>query len=333
MANSIIQKQSPAFTFVFRTHGGSEKQLHDRSHIKSACREILKRHTADNTDNYEALAAKCESLIDKIDFQSGASSLALFVSTEKAEAETFYLFLPEVFYCGENFSSLESTYARQISAPYLYFNFSPAGVDVYLGRGLHTEMLDKSEELQHFQAVYSKRPTAKCDKDGRKSEGFDHHFHSELFDAWKKLAYKHAYPCYATGLELIGVSLDEVKSFGIDMLYGTGHSAAKGDLKDILSTLKQEHRNALAKTYAERLETAQGAHKLVVSSEEILDLAKAGQGETLLLEDPEWMVEKEQQLSTIHEAIAEVVKFHGKVEFMPKSSLAKWGGQALILRY
>ncbi|MDX1990566.1 MAG: hypothetical protein SFV17_27980, partial [Candidatus Obscuribacter sp.] len=65
----------------------------------------------------------------------------------------------------------------------------------------------------------------------------------------------------------------------------------------------------------------------------IVDCARAGKAEVLLLEDPQWTTEVEAKFTRLHAAIAETLSRGGRVEFLPEGSLTKWQGAALILRY
>ncbi len=329
--------KAPAFSFFFRLHSGSEKQLHDTGHIRSRCHEVFKASTVDG-DVKERLMRECDALIDALDWQSGAKSLGLYVADGAAFARMFHVHLPEVYYIGDNFSVYETLYAFEACTPYLLLLFTPGGLELYKGRGNYLETLPKTKEVVHLLSVYAHRASRHVDKDGkgRKGDDLDHKWKEDLFRAWHDMAVAEGLPMYATGLEQIGAGVEEVKAKGLNLLFGsesTWTRTSPEELKPLVKDLRNDYRKYLAAQYVTRIEAAFGAHKMVSSLDEIVDCARAGKAEVLLLEDPKWTTEVEAKFTRLHDAIAETLLRGGRVEFLPEGSLTRWQGAALILRY
>jgi hypothetical protein len=326
--------KAPAFSFFFRIHSGSEKQLHDAGHIRNRCFEVLKNAGLESSQT-ETLKKECSALIDALDLQSGAKSIGLFVSPEAAFSRLYYVNLPELFYMGERFSCYETMYAAKASTPYLLFLFEPSTVEIYKGQGNHLESLGKTKEVAHLLSVYSHRPTKAKDIDGKNTE-VDHKWKDEFYKAWGDVMRAETMPAYAAGMELVGATTEEVRGKGIN-LYASATTAwcksGPEQLKPMVTELRNSYWSSTAKENVSSIEAAFGAKKMVSSIEEIVDCARAGQAETLFLEEPVWTTEAEAKFTKVHEAMYEVLAHHGKVEFVPKGTLAKWQGAALVLRY
>lgn len=329
--------KAPAFSFFFRIHSGSEKQLHDAGHIRNRCFEVLKSAGLDSTLT-ESLKKECSALIDALDLQSGAKSIGLFVSPTAAFSRLYYVNLPEVFYMGERFSCYETMYAAKASTPYLLFLFEPNTVEIYKGQGNYLESLGRSKEVTHLLSVYSHRPAKAKDIDGKNTRGddADHKWKEDFYKAWGDVMRAETMPAYAAGMDLIGATTEEVRNKGINLYASVATAWCKTgpeQLKPMVTELRNSYWAKTASEYVTNIETAFGAKKMVSSIEEIVDCAKAGQAETLFLEEPEWTTEVQAKFTQVHEAMYEVLAHHGKVEFVPKGTLTKWQGAAMILRY
>lgn len=328
---------APAFSFFFRIHSGSEKQLHDAGHMRNRCHEVFKNAGLE-TSIVEVLKTKCDALIDAMELRTGAKSIGLFVAPGAAHSHLYYVNLPELHYAGKSFSCYESMYAVKASAPYLLFLFEPSSIEIYKGKGSYLETLPKSKEVTHLLSVYAHRAPKRADKDGKLggSELFDHKWKEEFYSAWADVMRAEAIPAYAAGLELIGATTEESTAKGIQLLFANLASLGKTspeNLKQTVKELRNSYRAKVAAEYVSSIETAGGAHKMVCSMDEIVDCARAGQAELLLVEDPEWKTDRVADFTQMHEAITQTLVHNGKVEFLPEGSLRAWKGHVLLLRY
>lgn len=336
--NHITQSaDSPAFSFFFRIHSGSEKQLHDSGHIRNRCHEVLKEQGFD-TAALEKMKEKVDKLIEKIDFQSGAKSIGLFVSNNHAHSMKFFVNLPEQHYVGDYFSGYESAYAWQESAPYILFLLEPTTIHAFKGQATHLKTLLDSESMEHLHSVYKKRAPKVADKDGKQSKGNEHDstWKTEFLAAINALCKSMEVPVYLVGITLAGLSENEIKESGVKVLASIDevHQKSSGEkLNNLVEELREKHRLQMAAGLVDECNSALGAKKLASGIEEILACAKEGRGEVLILEDPSWTTDAVAKFSAVHEAMREVMEKHGSVAFVPEGTLKQWGGAAMILRY
>lgn len=329
--------KSPAFSLFFRIHSGSEKQIHDAGHIRNRAHETFKESGLSSVV-VETLTRRVDQLIDKLNFQTGAQSVGLFVSPDESHLSQYYVNIPERQYIGDYFSSYESIYAQNESAPYLLFLLEPAALHLYRGQGTHLESLSESKETMRLLSVYKQRSTMQADKDGkvRKGHEYDSKWKNELFKAIADLCSAERVPAFFAGLNLAGTNESELRSYGIEVLAGveevhqrSSAEALKTLAEKLIVCLKAER----SATLIDQCQTAEGNHKLATGLDEISACAKEGRGEVLILETPEWETAGKLELGALHEAIRETKLKHGKVEFVPEGTISKWNGAAMILRY
>lgn len=344
--NTVVAKElnhvtqaadSPAFSFFFRIHSGSEKQLHDSGHIRNRCHEVLKEQGFD-TAILEKMKEKVDKLIEKIDFQAGAKSIGLFVSNNHAHSMNFFVNLPEQHYVGDFFSGYEIAYALQESAPYILFLMEPTIIHAFKGQGTHLETLLDSRSLEHLLCVYKKRAPKAADKDGKQNKGNEHDstWKAEFLAAINDLCKSEEVPAYLVGITLAGLSEEEIMESGARVLASIDEVHQKSSyekLNNLVEGLREKHRRQMAAELVDECNRALGAKKLASGIEEILACAKEGRGEVLILEDPSWTTDAVAKFSTVHEAIREVIEKHGRVAFVPEGTMKQWGGAAMILRY
>lgn len=327
----------PAFSFFFRLHSGSEKQIHDAAHIRNRCHETFKEAGLP-ASQLELLEKKADQLIEQLDFQSGAKSIGLFISEATAHAESYYVNIPERQYVGEFFSPYEALYARQESAPYLLFVLEPATVRVLKGQGNHLQSLTSSESLDHLLSVFKRRSPVQADKDGKVRSGheYDSKWQGELTKALNAVCAANRLPAFVVGLNETGLNEADLARDGIDVLAAINEVHQPSDSEKLKSLTEQLIKLSGEKNVEKWLAhcgTALGAKKLANGLDEILSCAKEGRGETLVIESPSWETVAKSEFSKLHEAIREMIVKHGKVEFVPEGTLSQWNGIALILRY
>lgn len=327
----------PAFSFFFRIHSGSEKQLHDAGHIRNRVHETLKAAEL-SSSLFETLKKKADQLIDQLNYQTGAQSVGLFLSPDQSHSSQYYVNIPERQYIGNYFSGYESIYAQKESAPYLLFLLEPTAMQIYRGHGTHVEALPESKASAHVLTVYKRRSPAQADKDGkeRKGQEYDPKWKNELTKAIAELCSAEHLPAYFVGLNLAGTDELELRSHSIEILAATeeahqrsGAEALKTLAHELIETFKAKH----SATLVEHCQSAEGSHKLATGLDEILACAKDGRGEVLILETPSWETAGKLELGALHEAIRETALKHGNVEFVPEGAISKWNGAAMILRY
>jgi len=325
--------KEPSFTFLFRIHSGSEKQLHDVGHIRGRCHEIFNELESKGAD-VEALRKKTDALIEKIDLHSGAKSIGLFVSGENAQCETFFIHMPERYYFGDYFSGLEACYGAAESAPYALCVLEPHSVKIFKGQADHLEAIPESAEVNHLQKIFNDRQPAHHDKDGKTHRTHDAKWHRSFVDAISAVC--SGLPVMIVGLELADVTEDELKEVGVEVL-ATRNEVCQSTGKDALVRIAEELRSEFHAKRAVKLldqcRTAIGAHKLVSIPQDMLACAQEGRAELLLLEAPGWDVSGKMELNEVHEAIKFTLENNGRVEFLPTGSLTEWNGSAVVLRY
>ncbi len=331
------QANYPAFSFFFRIHSGSEKQLHDAGHIRGRCHEYIKASLLKPTV-IEALLTKTDALIDNLNFHCGAKSVALFVSPDSSHSSLFYIDIPEKMYLGEYFSSYERLFAEQESAPYLMFVFEPTTVKVYKGQGLQLETLTETNSMASLHTVYKHRAPLKASKNGKTSQSheFDPKWKNELIHEIAKVCTEEKLPCYVAGLNAFGAEESELLSNGVELLVSMSVVQQPGDsdeLKSLAEDLIARYQTKKAETLLSKCENAMGVHRLATGVDEIVNCAKDGRAAVLVLEAPAWSTEAEGKYGTLHEAVRQTILKHGEVEFVREGTLSKWNGAALILRY
>jgi hypothetical protein len=325
--------KEPSFTFLFRIHSGSEKQLHDVGHIRGRCHEIFNELESQGSD-VEALRRKTDALIEKIDLHSGAKSIGLFVSGENAQCETFFIHMPERFYFGDYFSGLEACYATAESTPYALFVLEPQSLKVFKGQADHLEAMPESEAVSHLQKIFKDRQPAHHDKDGKTHRAHDSKWQKNFVDALAAVCA--GVPAMVAGLELTGLTERELRDAGVEVLatrnevcQSTGTDALVQVAEDLLKEFHSTH----AAKLLDQCRTAIGAQKLVSIPQDMLACAQEGRAEMLLLEAPAWDVSGKMELTEIHETIRHTLENGGRVEFVPTGSLTEWNGAVVVLRY
>ncbi len=327
----------PAFSFFFRIHSGSEKQIHDAGHIRSRVQETFKE-AAMPSAVFDNLIKRVDELIDQLNFRTGALSVGLFVSPDESLLSHYYVNMPERQYVGDYFSIYESAYAQELSQPYLMFLFEPAALNLYRGQGTHIESLTESKETMHLLSVYKRRPTAHADKDGkvRKGQEFDSKWKSELFKAIADLCAAQEMPAFFAGLNLAGTDEAELHSHGVEVLAAMEevHQRPSGEaLKSVAEDFIARSNARRSAVLFDQCQVAEGNHKLAKGLDEVLSCAKEGRGEVLILEAPDWETSGKLELGALQEAVLQTILKHGKVEFVPQGTISKWNGAAMILRY
>ncbi len=327
----------PAFSFFFRMHSGSEKQLHDSGHIRNRVHEVIKASDSTPAILHE-IKKRADLLIDQLDFETGAQSVGLFISSEESFLKQYYIYMPERDYVGDYFSGYESSYAEQESIPYLFISLEPSVVRVYRGRGEHLETAPESKEYTHLASVYKRRAPQQADKDGkvRKGQHHDSQWKQELLEAIAELCCNEQRPVFFAGLNLADLSQVELASHGIEVLAAldeTYEIAGSESLKKIIQDLMSSYKDKKAKTLLEKCKIAKGNQKLATGADEVLNCARDGRGEVLILPNPSWELSGTLKLGTQQEAIRATYIMHGKVEFVPEELMKEWGEAAMILRY
>ncbi|CAN5268662.1 hypothetical protein BH10CYA1_BH10CYA1_36530 [soil metagenome] len=334
----LIQGASyPSFSFFFRIHSGSEKQIHDGAHLRNCCHETLKNAGLD-VRLLVKLQEKTDQLIEQLDFKSGAKSIGLFISENTAHSDLYYVNLPERQYVSEYFSGYESLYAMQASEPYLLFLLEPATVNVFRGQGTHLKTLSESNSLNHLLSACKQRSPVRADKDGKVHSGheYDPKWKNELAKALAAVCSSERLSAFVVGLNMAGLDQSNLEEHGVEILGTIKEVHQSSDSERLGSLTEQLLQSADEKNAHKLLElcnTAFGAQKLASGTSEILSCANEGRGEILVLESPGWNTETKVEFSALHMAIRETLVRHGEVEFVPQGTLAQWQGAAMILRY
>lgn len=336
--NSFLteKQKAPAFSFFFRVHSGSEKQLHDAGHMRSKCHEIIKNASLQSALT-EELISKVDQEIEKLDLRSGAKSFGIFVSPDYAATKLYYTYLPERQYQGEYFSALESLYAEQQSKPYILYVFEPRSVQVFKGQGDHLEALDDCAELEHVIKVYKHKDSTHADKDGKSHKGeHDLKWIKELTEAMAALCSKMKSPAAIVGNSLIAATEEDFKKSSLqcvacveEVVHTSGGSFQTEFGGKILVLIQKNH----AKEWLTKCNEAASAHKLVTEKDEMIACVVEGRAAQLVLETPAWDNTGLLEFSPLHEIARETLSKHGSLEFVSKNTLEKWNGQAMILRY
>ncbi|CAN5568763.1 hypothetical protein BH10CYA1_BH10CYA1_60530 [soil metagenome] len=327
----------PAFTFFFRIHAGSEKQIHDAARLRSCCHETIKDAGLE-LSLCERLQDSADRLIDALESKSGAKSVGLFISQNTAHSDLYYVNVAERQYTGEFFSGYESLYAMQESHPYLLFLLEPTTVTVFTGQGTHLKTLPQSDSLNHLIAVCKRRSPVHADKDGKVRPGheYDPKWKIELAEALSAVCAYERLPAFIVGLSMAG--FDELFLQAQNMrILGTVKDVHRSSDFDRLETLVEQLLQRSAEQKAQELanlcSTASGAQKLACGLDEMLSCAKEGRADVLVIESPGWNTDAKIELSSLHQTIRETLMKHGKVEFVPPGTLAQFQGAAMILRY
>ncbi|MDX2105001.1 MAG: hypothetical protein SFY67_01235 [Candidatus Melainabacteria bacterium] len=336
--NSFLteKQKAPAFSFFFRVHSGSEKQLHDAGHMRSKCHEVIKNASLQSSLT-EELIKKVDQEIEKLDLHSGAKSFGIFVSPEHATTTLYYTYLPERQYKGEYFSALESLYAEQQSKPYALFVFEPRAVQVFKGQGDHLEAMEASPELEQVCKVYKHKDSTHADKDGKSHKGeHDVKWTKELLDAISALCAKAKSPAVLVGNSLIAATEEDFKKSSLqcaavveEVVHASGGSFQTEYGAKIAELIQANN----TKEWLSKCNEAASAHKLVTGNDEMIACVVEGRAAKLLLETPAWDSTGLLEFSALHEIAREMLAKHGSVEFVTKNTLEKWGGQAMLLRY
>lgn len=333
----LLEKQkAPAFSFFFRVHSGSEKQLHDPGHMRSKCHEVIKEAGLQSALT-ENLLKKVDQEIEKLDLSSGAKSFGIFISPEFAATKLYYTYLPERQYKGEYFSALESLYAEQQSRKYIMFQLEPRAIQVYKGQNDHLEILEASPELELVNKIYKHKDTAQADKDGKAHKGeHDAKWTKEFLDAVSALCSKLESPGVIVGNSLIAATQEDFKKSSLNVIacidevvHATGGSSLT-ELGTKITELIQEN---ISKEWLAKCNEAASGHKLVSAKDEMIACVVEGRAAQLLLETPAWDNSGLLEFTPLHEIARETLAKHGSLEFLSKDTLKKWNGQVMLLRY
>lgn len=327
----------PAFSFFFRLHSGSEKQLHDPGHMLSKCQATFKNANLE-TAVAEKLQKHAEQLIENIDLTTGAKSVGLFISKDNAKSSLYYTYLPERQYQGEYYSCLESLYAEQESNDYLLFILESRSIKTFTGKGDHLESLSSCPSIEHLLSTYKNKDISHLDKAGRSARGadLDPQWKADFIEALAKVCSTKKRPAFLVGLSLIGVDEEELKKAGITVLASDPdvHQTTGGnELTSLANDLQNKARLQTVQELIEQCNTAIGAHKFASGKDEMLNCAKEGRTELLILETPSWEKSGLVELTTLHETARETLTKNGNVTFVPSDTLKKWNGACMILRY
>ena len=337
--SSLTEKQeAPAFSFFFRLHSGSEKQLHDAGHMRSKCHEIIKDSKLD-TATTDSLLEKVDQQLDALDLSSGAKSIGIFISAAQAMSELYYTYMPERQYKGEYFSCLESLYAEQESSPYIVFHFEPREVQVFKGCGDHLETAASSQAIEHLMTVLKHREATHADKDGKTAKGeVNSKWTRVLLDAMSAVcsSYSSNLPAAVVGSSLVGITendLEQASMKVVALIEEVQHATGGGYLSELGNKVLEMAHERKCKNLLEKCDSAVSSHKLACGTDEMLNCAKEGRAETLILHIPDWEKSGLMEFAPVHEIARETLSKNGSVEFVRTNALAKWNGQAMILRY
>lgn len=326
----------PAFSFFFRIHSGSEKQLHDSGHIRNRVHEVLKESNL-SSSTLEQIKTQADELIDQLNFETGALSIGLFVSPGESILTQYYVNLPERNYLGDYFSGYETSYAEQESSPYLFILLEPSALRIYQGRGDHLETAPDSESSKHLHTVYRRRSPAPRDKDGKVRKDYhDPEWKKEFLEAIAGVCCSEQMPAFFTGLSLAGLHETELASHGVEVLFAqdeVSQFTGADKLKILVQDLRSTNRDSKSKLLYEKCKAVQGNQKLASGPDEVLSCAKEGRGDVLVLPYPCWESSGKLELGTTHEAIRAANLTHGRVEFLPGELMKEWDNIAMILRY
>ncbi|MBK9145099.1 MAG: hypothetical protein IPM23_21610 [Candidatus Melainabacteria bacterium] len=329
------EQKAPAFSFFFRVHSGSEKQLPDAGHMRSKCHEVIKEAGLDSALT-ENLLKKADHEIDQLDLSTGARSVGIYVSPDYAESRLFYTFMPERQYRGEFFSCLETLYAHQESSPYVLFHMEPRNLQVFRGRGEHLELLAPSPALESLERAFKHRDTLHADKDGKTNKG-EHSGKSiqEILDAMAAVCTSLDSPAAIAGLSLIGATEEDLRKSSIHavaLIDEVQHATGGGYLLELGARIMELSRQRRSKEALDSCNTAAGAHRIASQIDEMLAGAREGRAEALLLQYPSWEMTGLVEFTPLHDTARETLSRHGRVEFL-SGGLEKWGGQVMLLRY
>ncbi|MDZ4835155.1 MAG: hypothetical protein SGJ27_15370 [Candidatus Melainabacteria bacterium] len=327
----------PAFSFFFRIHSGSEKQLHDAGHIRNRVHQVLKESNLSST-TLEAIKTRADQLIDQLNFEIGALSVGLFVSVTESYLSHYFVNLPERDFVGDYFSGYETMYAEQESAPYLLILLEPAVLRIFQGRAEHLVAVPDSEATKHLLSVYRRRLPAPADKDGKVKKGHNHdaHWKQELLEAIASVCCSEQMPAYFAGLCLADLNETELTSHGVEVLAALDESyqfTGAETLKTLSQDLRFQHHAKKSKLLHERCKVAKGNQKLASGADEVLACAKEGRGEVLILPYPKRELTGTLKLDAMQETIRAVNLTHGSIEFLPADLMDEYDDAAMILRY
>ncbi len=327
----------PAFSFFFRIHSGSEKQLHDSAHIRNRVHEVLKESKL-STSELEDIKSRADRIIDDIQFDRGALSIGLFVSPNQSMLSQYFVNLPERHYVGEYFSGYETMYAEKESSPYLLFLLEPSSLRIYTGRAEHLQEIDESSATTHLVSVYRRRPTEQPDKDGKCRKG--HHKNSEwkqeFLQAISDVCSDAKVPAFFSGLSLVELNEIDLASHGVEVLASkeeTFHFVGSESLKEVVQDLRAAYQEKQAKSLIAQCTAAKGSRKLASGLDEVLSCAREGRGAVLVLPYPSWEMSGALELGQLHDAVRLTLLTSGTVEFLPSELMAQWNDAAMILRY
>lgn len=330
------EQKAPAFSFFFRVHSGSEKQLPDAGHMRSKCHEVIKEAGLDSALT-ENLLKRADGEIDQLDLSTGARSVGIFIAPDHAESRLFYTYMPERQYRGEYFSCLETLYAQQESRPYILFHLEPRELQVFKGCGEHLELLAPSPDLERLERAFKHRDTMHADRDGKTSKG-EHSGKSMkvLLDAMAAVCAALEMPAAIAGLSLIGATEEDLKKSSINVvaLIDEVQRATSGsELLEFGAKVMKLTRERKSKEELEACNTAASAHRIVSQMDEMLACAREGRAEALLLDYPSWEKMGLVEFTPLHETVRETLSKHGRVVFLGGDGLEQWGGQVMLLRY
>lgn len=330
------KQEAPAFSFFFRLHSGSEKQVHDAGHMRSKCHEIIKDSNLEPAVT-ETLLRKVDDQIDQVDLSKGAKSIGMFISAKHAVSRLYYTYIPERQYVGEYFSCLEGLYAMQLSSPYILFHFEPRELQVFKGTGDHLELAETSPAIQHLRTVFKHPDPGHSDRDGKTAKGeIDSKWTRVLLEALSSVCSSVNLPAAVIGSSLIDVTEHDLETSSlriIALIEEVQHATGSKYLHDLGSKVMEIAQERKSREFLARCNAAIGSHKLASGIDEILNCAREGRAETLILDTPDWEKSGLMKLTPLHEAARETLSKHGTVEFLRKNTLDQWDGQAMLLRY
>lgn len=333
----LVEKQkAPAFSFFFRVHSGSEKQLHDKGHMRSKCHEVIKDAGLQSALT-ENLLKKVDQEIEQLDLSTGAKSFGIFISPEFAATKLYYTYLPERQYKGEYFSALESLYAEQQSRRYVMFHLEGRAIQVFKGQNDHLEILESSPELELVNKIYKHKDTTQADKDGKAHRGeHDIKWIKEFLDAMSALCSKLESPAVIVGNSLTAATEEDFKKSSLNVIACIDevvHATGGNSLTELGTKITELIQENISKEWLAKCNEAASGHKLVTSNDEMIACVVEGRAAQLLLETPAWDNSGLLEFTPLHEIARETLAKHGSLEFLSKDTLKKWNGQVMLLRY
>ncbi len=329
--SDLLKEQvPPCYSFFFRLHSGSEKQIHDEGHILSRCREAI-LSTAHGAEA-EKLIAAVQSLIDQIDYTSGAKSVSLYVSGGQSSIFHHFVNLPERWYVANEFSLLEYLWATQASRPYLLLVPGASQLKAYVGQADHLVSMEPSRELQDLMNSYKHKAKSHASGESETAELMRVVLCVEKIAA---LCSSKNLPLLLMGEEFLPGCVKELRAKDVAILQvlsnncdGLSPEELHPGLEKVLSELFLH----AAEELIVRCETAQGQNRLASGVQEIVECARDGRGALLLLELPTWGT-NDGKPDPENTAIRDTLKNGGEVKFVAAGMLTRWTGAALILRY